>query len=612
MEVNNTKAVCPACGAELFSPEALFCVQCGASVSKNTSANDFSFDSDERTEDTISVNDDADRTMSAEDFYQKPSIGQTFPFGQPPEAEKAVLFSVPDASEAVDPSEEPTCIPASVSDAGSVNSAPPSEAVSEETDVSSDFQPETLSETSEEPKSVFDDEAEKKSEASDVIPIPVISVQQPTPNGQQSYPNGQPFYPNGQQPTPNGQQAYPNGQQPIPNGQQSYPNGQQFYPNGQQFYPNGQPFYPNGQQPYPNAQPFYPNGQQPTPNGQPFYLNGQQPYPNPQLYGGGWQQPVSNQRQKAKNSKNPSGNRPKNKWVVPVIVSCVAGLVLFTAVGFIVWTKVLAPSKNYDKACSLMEEGKYDNAIALFEDLGDYKDSGDKITESKYQKACQSLEDEEYQTAETMFKELGDYRDSEDKAVESKYRYGISLIEDEFYTQAISVFEELDDYSDSADYLREAKYLYCKENGNCTDSLTYEYMKELKKAGYKDSESMYHALYDLRIEVIYCNNDSDDEDTILYSVSKYSSYFHIGFSISGGTPDETFNIYRVVTYPDGNSYNSSDDPWINLENGSTCSIYWSEGFFSDPAYGVTGKMYIDLYNQKTKKRIKRVTVKITE
>ena len=56
---------------------------------------------------------------------------------------------------------------------------------------------------------------------------------------------------------------------------------------------------------------------------------------------------------------------------------------------------------------------------------------------------------------------------------------------DEFYTQAISVFEELDDYSDSADYLREAKYLYCKENGNCTDSLTYEYMKELKKAGYK-------------------------------------------------------------------------------------------------------------------------------
>ena len=563
MEVNNTKAVCPACGAELFSPEALFCVQCGASVSKNTSANDFSFDSDERTEDTISVNDDADRTMSAEDFYQKPSIGQTFPFGQPPEAEKAVSFSVPDASEAVDPSEEPTWIPASVSDAGSVNSVPPSEAVSEETDVSSDFQPETLSKTSEEPKSVFDDEAEKKSEASDVIPIPVMSVQQPTPNGQQSN-------------------------------------------------PNGQPFYPNGQQPYPNAQPFYPNGQQPTPNGQPFYLNGQQPYPNPQLYGGGWQQPVSNQRQKAKNSKNPSGNRPKNKWVVPVIVSCVAGLVLFTAVGFIVWTKVLAPSKNYDKACSLMEEGEYDNAIALFEDLGDYKDSGDKITESKYQKACQSLEDEEYQTAETMFKELGDYRDSEDKAVESKYRYGISLIEDEFYTQAISVFEELDDYSDSADYLREAKYLYCKENGNCTDSLTYEYMKELKKAGYKDSESMYHALYDLRIEVIYCNNDSDDEDTILYSVSKYSSYFHIGFSILGGTPDETFNIYRVVTYPDGNSYNSSDDPWINLENGSTCSIYWSEGFFSDPAYGVTGKMYIDLYNQKTKKRIKRVTVKITE
>ena len=354
------------------------------------------------------------------------------------------------------------------------------------------------------------------------------------------------------------------------------------------------------QQPNP-AQPFYPNSAQ-----QPYPGSGMNQYPNQMPYPGY----APSAYVQGKNAK--AGGRPKKKWVLPVVLSVVAGVLLLSAVGFGVWKTMLGPSREYDKACGLMEEGRYDDAIELFEGLGDYKDSGDKITESKYQKACAALENGDYQTAEEFFKKLGDYRDSSDKALESKYRYGISLIEGGYYTKAVEVFEELEDYSDSRDYQNEAKYLYCQENCNCTDETTFAYLSYLKSIGYKDCEDMYLSIYAIHLDVAFINADPNDETTVNYSVSKYNTYFHMGFDVTGGTPGETFTLYRVIIYPDGTKYNSSDDPWANIGNGSRCSIYWSDGLYTNPQYGSAGSFYIDIYNQSTKKRIKRFTIRITD
>lgn len=54
-------------------------------------------------------------------------------------------------------------------------------------------------------------------------------------------------------------------------------------------------------------------------------------------------------------------------------------LVAIAIVVVIVFTTVIQPMMNYNAAVSLMEEGKYKEAITVFEKLDDYKDSVDKL-----------------------------------------------------------------------------------------------------------------------------------------------------------------------------------------------------------------------------------------
>ena len=59
-------------------------------------------------------------------------------------------------------------------------------------------------------------------------------------------------------------------------------------------------------------------------------------------------------------------------------VSLIAAACACVAVIMLV-TQVIIPNKNYNNAVALMEAGSYDEAISAFTELGDYKDSADKI-----------------------------------------------------------------------------------------------------------------------------------------------------------------------------------------------------------------------------------------
>ena len=309
---------------------------------------------------------------------------------------------------------------------------------------------------------------------------------------------------------------------------------------------------------------------------QPQSYSTQQPYPYPGAYPGGMP-PVSGWQQKQAKANHPFANVNKKKWLVPAIIAAVAGLIIITGTTFAVWKYAIGPRNEYNRACSLLEEGKYDDAIEIFGNLGSYKDSEEMITESKYQKARSFLENGEYSKAEEMFRELGSYKDSADMVLESKYRYGLSLLENKEYTKAVSVFEELGDYSDSRDCANKAKFMYCQANANCTDTLTYEYLKYLTDISYAGSDTLYHQIYDIRINVAFLNSDKNDKTTINNSTSIKDRYFHVGFDVYGGTPGENLLIYRVITYPGGERVSSVNDPWKNVQNATRCSIYWSEG-----------------------------------
>ncbi len=115
-------------------------------------------------------------------------------------------------------------------------------------------------------------------------------------------------------------------------------------------------------------------------------------------------------------------------------------------------------SSQYKDATSLYEAGEYEDAMALFQELGDYEDSAKMVKHCKYDRATELFDDENYEDARTIFDELDTYQDSDDMVKLCDYNIATLLLEDDSYAEAKAIFEELDDYKDSADLCLECDY----------------------------------------------------------------------------------------------------------------------------------------------------------
>ena len=147
----------------------------------------------------------------------------------------------------------------------------------------------------------------------------------------------------------------------------------------------------------------------------------------------------------------------KRRKKIAVVGSVTAVIVV---VAIIVVNTVIIPSIKYNNAVAMLENGQYDEAITAFTDLGNYKDSINKITETqnaktefkknqKYDSANKLFEEKKYDEAITAFTDLGDYKDSSNKIIEIKYLQANKLVDEKRYGEAIIAFTELGDYKDS-------------------------------------------------------------------------------------------------------------------------------------------------------------------
>ncbi len=147
-------------------------------------------------------------------------------------------------------------------------------------------------------------------------------------------------------------------------------------------------------------------------------------------------------------------------------IGVTGGLVAAVLIGvgiFYYITKIHIPSSKYNSAISLMDKENYDEAIAVFSDLGDYQDSSAKIeecnnakTEKAYKEALLLMEQGNYESAIEAFEILDGYGQSVSKIEEcnslirdSQYQAVVALIEKGDYRQAL---EDLAEYSDYPDY----------------------------------------------------------------------------------------------------------------------------------------------------------------
>ena len=136
----------------------------------------------------------------------------------------------------------------------------------------------------------------------------------------------------------------------------------------------------------------------------------------------------------------------RNKKITIITASAIAVCIALV----ILWITVLSPMIEYNKAQTLLDSGSYDEAIAIFTELEDYKDSPEKILETKYAKAESLFASKDYDDAVAIFTELADYNDSADRVKEVKYSKASALSESKDYAKAAEIYKELGEYQDAA------------------------------------------------------------------------------------------------------------------------------------------------------------------
>jgi len=117
----------------------------------------------------------------------------------------------------------------------------------------------------------------------------------------------------------------------------------------------------------------------------------------------------------------------------------IVGLVILAAASALTMT-VLIPLVKYNQAAASLNDGRYEEAITVFADLGDYKDSLEKLMEARYRAAEAKLNEGMYEQAMQEFSELVSYRDSSERYREARFLWGKSLMDGGAYRAALEQF----------------------------------------------------------------------------------------------------------------------------------------------------------------------------
>lgn len=113
-------------------------------------------------------------------------------------------------------------------------------------------------------------------------------------------------------------------------------------------------------------------------------------------------------RQKDEEGKTQQEKRKRKKRTMTIVAAVL--VVAACIVGWFVVTRVI-PNNKYQHALALLESGQYEEAIAAFEELGDYSDAKTQITETKYQQGKRFLTAKDYDSAARILINIKEYED---------------------------------------------------------------------------------------------------------------------------------------------------------------------------------------------------------
>ena len=120
------------------------------------------------------------------------------------------------------------------------------------------------------------------------------------------------------------------------------------------------------------------------------------------------------ERQRTIREKEAKARAEKNKKT-----GIIAGIVAVIAIAVVVVvTQVIIPNSKYQAAENLFAAGQYEEALAAFEAMGNYKDAQERIPELYYAQAEKLLAEGEKVEAALAFGSAGDYLDAKQRGME--------------------------------------------------------------------------------------------------------------------------------------------------------------------------------------------------
>lgn len=280
--------------------------------------------------------------------------------------------------------------------------------------------------------------------------------------------------------------------------------------------------------------------------------------------------------------------RHKNKKKVKIITATTAVLLALVALTLGIYF-ILIPASNYYNAASLIDEGKYDQAIEALEALNGYGDSAEQINRAKYLKAEGLEKSGNYSEASKIFSQLGSYSDSHQRYNAVMYEYAEQQYNANEYIIALKTFISLDDYEDSASKAKQAEQAAFDAAAKLLDEKEYTEASEqfLKISDITGSSKA----------IEQSNLALHKEADKLYNQNKYVDAIKIYQSISGyDHVDVTLNKLDNLTKILSTSIHIGDNTSVWESVGNPCAYCHSPDTLEYHFYFKANGLYeFDMY-----------------
>ena len=219
----------------------------------------------------------------------------------------------------------------------------------------------------------------------------------------------------------------------------------------------------------------------------------------------------------------------KKAKIAIIVIAVVA--VAFAAV--LLYNNVIKPNSIYSSAVSAMTTGNYDEATAIFESLGNYKDAATQAQESQYQKGVSLMVSERYDEATDTFLAMNHLewdRGSNllsNKAIEAVE--GATYALEEAADTAVEVAEMAEEAAEAveevAEMAEEAAEAVAEPVDEASDKAKlslYDQIITFDQSGYKDSLNMaVEAQYQKGLTLL-TSRDYDGATTTFNAISGYN------------------------------------------------------------------------------------------